>query len=168
MLKISKWSNILVFQFSFSNSAPKRSTILSHNWTSRGPATASGSGAWKKVLLKHVFLSKCFRFMSDTMQPEGWGPHSRFQSKLFGSQQNRHLGRILPATTKVMAQVWIYEFVEHEEEERKLSKVSLWQGQRWYAHRLSCDINDHYILQQNNEYPQLKITLTVNKVMFPI
>ena len=165
MLKISKWSNILVFQFSFSNSAPKRSTILSHNWTSRGPVTASGT--WKKVLLKHVFLSKCFRLIFDTLQPEGWGPHSRFQSKLFGSQQNRHLGRILPATTKVMAQVCIYEFFEHEEEERNLSKVSLWKEQRWYAHRLSCDI-DHYILQQNIKYPQLKITLTVNKIIFSI
>ena len=55
--KISKLSNILVFQFSFSNSAPKRSTILSHNWTSRGPAIASGSGAWKKG-----FVETCFSF----------------------------------------------------------------------------------------------------------
>ena len=121
----------------------------------------------KMFLLKHVFLSKCFRLIFDTLQPEGWGPHSRFQSKLFGSQQNRHLGRILPATTKVMAHVWILDFVEHDEEERNLSKVSLWKEQRWYAHRLSCDI-DHYILQQNIKYPQLKITLTVNKIIFSI
>ena len=62
-------------------------------------------------------------------QADGWLykslNFSRFQSKLFGSQQNRHLGRILPATTKVMAQVCIYEFVEHENEERNLNKVSL-------------------------------------------